>query len=49
MRTRYWYSTMERLSEKARNEELLHNCEVYEQIARSQLSAKELGLSEEVK
>jgi ATP-binding cassette subfamily B protein len=28
------------------HEELLHNCEVYEQIARSQLSAKELGLEE---
>ena len=34
---------------KGTHEELLHNCEVYEQIARSQLSAKELGLSEEVK
>ena len=29
------------------HEELLKNCEVYEQIARSQLSAKELGLEEE--
>ncbi len=29
------------------HEELLRNCEVYEQIARSQLSAKELGLEEE--
>lgn len=28
------------------HEELLQNCEVYEQIARSQLSAKELGLEE---
>jgi ATP-binding cassette subfamily B protein len=28
------------------HEELLHSCEVYEQIARSQLSAKELGLEE---
>ena len=28
------------------HEELLRNCEVYEQIARSQLSAKELGLEE---
>ena len=28
------------------HEELLKNCEVYEQIARSQLSAKELGLEE---
>lgn len=34
---------------KGTHEELLHNCEVYEQIARSQLSTKELGLSEEVK
>lgn len=34
---------------KGTHEELLHNCEVYGQIARSQLSAKELGLSEEVK
>lgn len=34
---------------KGTHEELLHNCEVYEQIARSQLSAKELRLSEEVK
>lgn len=34
---------------KGTHEELLHNCEVYEQIARSQLSAKELGLNEEVK
>lgn len=29
------------------HEELLRSCEVYEQIARSQLSAKELGLDEE--
>ncbi len=29
------------------HEELLYNCEAYEQIARSQLSAKELGLEEE--
>ncbi len=34
---------------KGTHEELLHNCEVYGQIARCQLSAKELGLSEEVK
>ncbi len=38
-----------RIVGKGTHEELLHNCEVYEQIARSQLSAKELGLSEEVK
>lgn len=31
---------------KGTHEELLHSCEVYEQIARSQLSAKELGLEE---
>jgi ATP-binding cassette subfamily B protein len=31
---------------KGTHEELLKNCEVYEQIARSQLSAKELGLEE---
>jgi ATP-binding cassette subfamily B protein len=30
------------------HEQLLRNCEVYEQIARSQMSAKELGLEEEV-
>lgn len=29
-----------------KHEELLRSCEVYEQIARSQLSAKELGLAE---
>lgn len=34
---------------KGTHEKLLHSCEVYEQIARSQLSARELGLSEEVK
>jgi ATP-binding cassette subfamily B protein len=33
---------------KGTHEELLQSCEVYEQIARSQLSAKELGLAEEV-
>ena len=33
---------------KGTHEKLLHSCEVYEQIARSQLSAKELGLAEEV-
>lgn len=38
-----------RIVGKGTHEELLHHCEVYEQIARSQLSAKELGLSEEVK
>ena len=32
---------------KGTHEELLKNCEVYRQIAKSQLSAKELGLSEE--
>ena len=30
-----------------KHEDLIRNCEVYEQIARSQLSAKELGLEEE--
>ena len=33
---------------KGTHEELLRSCEVYEQIARSQMSAKELGLAEEV-
>ena len=32
---------------KGTHEELLKNCEVYQQIAKSQLSARELGLSEE--
>lgn len=32
---------------KGTHEELLRNCEVYQQIARSQLSAKELGLEPE--
>ena len=31
---------------KGTHEELLNSCEVYRQIAKSQLSAKELGLSE---
>ena len=31
---------------KGTHEELLKDCEVYEQIARSQMSAKELGLEE---
>ena len=31
---------------KGTHEELLRSCEVYEQIARSQMSAKELGLKE---
>jgi len=31
---------------KGTHEELLHNCTVYQQIAKSQLSAEELGLSE---
>lgn len=31
---------------RGKHEELLRSCEVYEQIARSQLSAKELGLEE---
>ena len=31
---------------KGTHEELLRNCEVYQQIAQSQLSAKELGLEE---
>ena len=30
---------------KGTHEELLQSCEVYQQIARSQLSAKELGIS----
>ena len=34
---------------KGTHEELLRNCEVYEQIARSQLSDKELGLAGEVR
>lgn len=33
---------------KGTHEELLHNCDTYRQIARSQLSAKELGLESEV-
>ena len=32
---------------KGTHEELLKSCEVYQQIAKSQLSARELGLSEE--
>ena len=31
---------------KGTHEELLKNCEVYRQIAKSQLSAKELGLDD---
>ena len=31
---------------KGTHEELLKNCEVYKQIAKSQLSAKELGMDE---
>jgi ATP-binding cassette subfamily B protein len=31
---------------KGTHEELLKNCETYREIARSQLSAKELGLKE---
>jgi ATP-binding cassette subfamily B protein len=34
---------------KGTHEELLRSCEVYEQIARSQLSDKELGLEQEVR
>ncbi|WP_331669526.1 ABC transporter ATP-binding protein [Emergencia timonensis] len=33
---------------KGTHEELLANCEVYQQIAKSQLSAKELGIEEGV-
>ena len=33
---------------KGTHEELLHNCDTYHQIAKSQLSAKELGLESEV-
>ena len=33
---------------KGTHEELLHNCDTYRQIAKSQLSAKELGLESEV-
>lgn len=36
-----------RIAGKGTHEELLANCEVYRQIARSQMSAKELGLEEE--
>lgn len=35
-----------RIVGKGKHEELLRNCEVYRQIAKSQLSAKELGLEE---
>lgn len=35
-----------RIVAKGTHEELLKNCEVYQEIARSQLSAKELGLEE---
>ncbi len=38
-----------RIVGKGTHEELLRSCEVYEQIARSQMSAKELGLEEEGK
>ncbi len=38
-----------RIAGKGTHEELLRSCEVYEQIARSQMSAKELGLEEEGK
>lgn len=37
-----------RIVGKGNHEELLRNCEVYQQIAKSQLSAKELGLEQEV-
>ncbi|MCI7106367.1 MAG: ABC transporter ATP-binding protein/permease, partial [Agathobacter sp.] len=37
-----------RIVGKGTHEELLRSCDVYGQIARSQLSAKELGLAEEV-
>lgn len=36
-----------RIVGKGTHEELLKNCEVYQQIAKSQMSASELGLSEE--
>ena len=36
-----------KIAGKGTHEELLHSCEVYQQIAKSQLSAKELGLNEE--
>lgn len=36
-----------RIAGKGTHEELLANCDVYRQIARSQMSAKELGLEEE--
>ena len=35
-----------RIVGKGTHEELLRNCETYEQIARSQMSAKELGLTD---
>ncbi len=38
-----------RIAGRGTHEELLRSCEVYQQIARSQLSAKELGLEEEEK
>ena len=34
------------IAERGTHEELLKSCEVYQQIAKSQLSAKELGLEE---
>ena len=37
-----------KIAGKGTHEELLHNCDTYRQIAKSQLSAKELGLESEV-
>ena len=37
-----------RIAGKGTHEELLKNCEVYRQIARSQMSAKELGFEEDI-
>ena len=35
-----------KIAGKGTHEQLLANCEVYRQIAKSQMSAKELGLNE---
>lgn len=46
MLTRFWFWKKAKLSARALHEELLKNCEVYQQIAKSQLSPSELGLEE---
>ena len=38
-----------RIVGRGTHEELLENCEVYRQIAKSQLSAKELGIEDDGK